>query len=158
LFLKIFGIGVRQFLFQKCAFSFLSPAFTRFKDNMHIYRWLSPFILVFILCLGCDKPLPTLEGVDLARWQEDRNACKNVRAFMRDAIDREKEKLLALTQMQIVELLGRPDQNELYSRNQKFFYYFLEPAPACTGSQDSAADKLVIRFNAMGLAKEVSVE
>lgn len=122
---------------------------------MRTFRWLS--LVLFILCFSCDKPLPTLEGMDAARWQEDKNGCNKVRITMRDAIDREKEKLLGLDQMQIVQLLGKPDQNELSSRNQKFFYYFLEPAPACSES-DSAAAKLVIRFNAVGLAKEVAVE
>jgi hypothetical protein len=60
--------------------------------------------------------------------------------------------------MKVVELLGRPDQNELYTRNQKFYYYFIQPAPDCGGSKDSISSRLVIRFNAMGLAKEVSVE
>jgi hypothetical protein len=124
---------------------------------MRIYGWLS-FLIFMVMSVACEKPLPTLEGIDLERWQQDKNACNNERGSMRQAIDHEKEKLLSLKQMQIVELLGRPDQNELYSRNQKFFYYFLEPAPACAGDNDSTAERLVIRFNAMGLAKEVSVE
>lgn len=115
-------------------------------------------ILLVFLFFSCDKPLPSLEGVDLDRWKEDKNACDNRRIFMREAIDREKEKLLSLDQMQIVKLLGKPDQNELLSRNQKFFYYFLNPAPVCPAASDSGAEKLVIRFNAMGLAKEVFIE
>lgn len=102
--------------------------------------------------------MPSLEGMDLERWKEDKNACNNIRGDMRKAIDREKNKLLSLDQMQIVELLGKPDQNELYRRNQKFFYYFLEPSPDCKKAADSVAEKLVIRFNAMGLAKEVMIE
>lgn len=119
-------------------------------------RWFS-ILFVFIL-FACDKPLPTLEGIDRAVWEEDKNACGSVRFSMREAIDREKEKLLSLDQMQIVALLGRPDQNELLKRNQKFFYYFLEPGPACPATNDPSPEKLVIRFNAMGLAKEVSIE
>jgi hypothetical protein len=122
---------------------------------MHIFKWLS--IPLLILCISCDKPLPELEGLDAQRWEQDKNGCNNVRVTMREVIDREKEKLLGLDQIQIVQLLGRPDQNELSSRNQKFFYYFLEPGPAC-GKSDSAAAKLAIRFNAVGLAKEVAVE
>jgi hypothetical protein len=123
---------------------------------MNICRWLSIFLVSIFS--ACDKPLPTLEGIDPARWKEDKNACSNSRVSMRDAIEREKEKLLSLDQMQVITLLGKPDQNELLKRNQKFFYYFLDPAPACPASRDSAAEKLVIRFNAMGLAKEVSIE
>jgi hypothetical protein len=75
---------------------------------------------------------------------------------MRKAVDGEKEKLLALDEMQIVSLLGRPDRNELYSSKQKFYYYFIEPSPDC-GARDATAERLAIRFNAMGLAKEVAI-
>ena len=123
---------------------------------MRPFRWLSIFL--FLFCFSCDKPLPTLEGLDLEKWRQDEDACQDVRSSMREAIESQKEKLLALDQMQVVELLGKPDVNELSSRNQKFFYYFLEPAPACGVGADSAALRLVIRFNAVGLAKEVAVE
>jgi hypothetical protein len=96
--------------------------------------------------------------MDLEKWREDKNACQYMRPSMREAIERQREKFLSLDQMQVVKLLGKPDQNELYSRNQKFFYYFIEPAPTCGVATDTAALKLVIRFNAVGLAKEVSVE
>lgn len=75
---------------------------------------------------------------------------------MIDAIKKEKQKLLALDEMQVVELLGSPDRNELFKRNQKFYYYFLEPAPECDVHGESPL-KLSIRFNAMGLAKEVLI-
>lgn len=124
---------------------------------MSTCKWPS-LLIILLFCFACDKPLPVLEGMDLDRWRQDKNGCNHVRVTMREAIGAEKEKLLALNQMQIVSLLGKPDQNELSSRNQKFFYYFIGPAPACGVSADSAAAKLVIRFNAMGLAKEVAVE
>ena len=123
---------------------------------MNICKSLS--ISLLIIFLSCDKPMPSLQGVDLHQWELDKNACNGDRAGMRESIDREKEKLLSLTQMQVVELLGRPDQNELSTRNQKFFYYFVEPGPVCGNKGDSAAKRLAIRFNAMGLAKEVAIE
>ena len=113
--------------------------------------------LCILICLSCGKPLPHLEGINREGWAQDRNACNSVRASMRRAIDAEKEKLLALSQTQIVTLLGKPDENELSSRNQKFFYYYIVPAAGC-GGDDSVAARLVIRFNAMGLAKEVAIE
>jgi hypothetical protein len=122
---------------------------------MNTCKWFNFFILLF--CLSCDKPLPSLEGMDLQRWKEDKNGCNNMRISMHKAIDREKNKLLSLDEMQIVSLLGRPDQNELYKRNQKFFYYFLEPAELCPGKHKANPLRLVIRFNAMGLAKEVMI-
>ena len=123
---------------------------------MRMFRWLN--IALIVLCFSCDKPLPALEGMDLEKWREDKNACQKIRPSMRGAVERQKEKFLSLDQMQVVTLLGKPDQNELYSRNQKFFYYFIDPAPGCGVASDSTALRLVIRFNAVGLAKEVSVE
>jgi hypothetical protein len=122
---------------------------------MNIFRSLSIVIIMF--CFSCDKALPVLEGIDAVKWKEDKNGCKQVRSSMKKAVDREKEKLLSLNQMQVVKLLGLPDQNELSTRNQKFFFYFLEPGPACENGNPSA-ERLSIRFNAVGLAKEVAID
>lgn len=73
------------------------------------------------------------------------------------AIEAQKEKLLALDEMAIVKLLGKPDRNELYKRNQKFYYYYLQPGEDCSSFAGSAK-RLAVRFNAMGLAKEIIVE
>ncbi len=59
--------------------------------------------------------------------------------------------------MDIISILGKPDQNELYKRNQKFYYYFISPGPACK-TPDSTAYKMILRFNAMGYAQLVSIE
>ncbi len=78
---------------------------------------------------------------------------------MQDAIVAQHDKLLALEELQIVELLGKPDQNELYKRNQKYFYYYLQSSKECnTGDSTLLPKRLSIRFNAMGLAKEIRVE
>ena len=78
---------------------------------------------------------------------------------MSSALRSQSQKLLALSEQEIISLLGKPDENELFKRNQKFYYYFLEPSNACNlTSRENDPEKLVIRFNAIGLAKEVSVE
>ena len=123
---------------------------------MHRFSPLS-FIFVFIFLVGCNKPLPTLDQVDLNAWKEDKNGCLNKRTGMGELILKQKEVLLALNEKQIVDILGKPDQNELYKRNQKFYSYFISPAPTCNEGVTSSKI-LVIRFNAMGLAKEVNLE
>ncbi len=119
------------------------------------YSWLS---LVVLSLLSCGKSLPELKGIDKEAWVDDTGACKNVRAGMIEDIRAQKDQFLALDQMQLVKLLGRPDENELYKRNQKFYTYYLEPGPNCDSVKGDDALKLIIRFNAMGLAKEVEVE
>ena len=80
-----------------------------------------------------------------------------VRMTFLDQLDRQREKIKSLSESEVVELLGRPDKNELLKRNQKFFYYYLEPGPSCANGNPEFK-KLMIRFNAIGLAKEVSIE
>jgi len=106
---------------------------------------------------GCGNPIPVLDNMDLQEWRSDKDGCLNKRTAMAASIESQKDKLLALKEQQIISLLGKPDQNELYARNQKFYSYFLTPAPLCASFQNDPKI-LIIRFNAMGLAKEVSVE
>ena len=122
-----------------------------------MYRWLSVFFLLLILS-GCGRELPVLENLDLEQWKKDKNGCGEYRTENLEFLKSQKEKLLALKEMQVVELLGRPDRNELYRRNQKFYYYYLKPAPECPNYNADNTTRLAIRFNAMGLAKEVMIE
>ena len=115
----------------------------------------SSLILIFML-ISCRKAVPELQDFDQAAWKDDKDGCVGNRSKMLPIIDREKEKLLALSEVEIVGLLGTPDQRELYSRNQKFYFYSIAPAPSCGAGTTGA--KLVIRFNAMGLAKEVRID
>ena len=120
-----------------------------------MHRLLSIFFILVIA--GCSKPLPEFDKLDLAAWRNDKHACAGYRTSTIETIRSQKEKLLALKESQIIELLGRPDRNELYKRNQKFFQYSLEASSACENPKTDAL-LLVIRFNAMGLAKEVAIE
>lgn len=119
------------------------------------YSWLS-LVIVLLLMGSCGNPLPTLDNINLEVWKEDLNGCKGKRVEMQQAITEQKDKLLALNEKQLIKLLGRPDQNELYKRNQKFYTYFISPAPFCN-TPSSGSVKLIVRFNAMGLANEVTV-
>ena len=116
----------------------------------------SLFLIVFLL-FSCGKDLPTLQGVDTEKFKEDKNACSGVRTAMEAPLQAEMAKLKGLSEANIIALLGRPDQNELYKRNQKFYYYFLSPGPGCA-TPDSSAHRLALRFNAMGYAQLVSIE
>lgn len=77
---------------------------------------------------------------------------------MLEAVKASTDKLLALSEVDLVALLGRPDEEELYKRNQKFYYYYLQPSGNCGKTVTSNPLRLIVRFNAVGLAKEVTVE
>jgi hypothetical protein len=120
---------------------------------------LQKFICIsfFFLILQCGKPIPSLEGIDLTKWKADKGACRSERKLYIDALIKQKNRLKGLAESDIIELLGRPDQNELYKRNQKFYYYNIDPGKDCMQA-DSTQRKLSIRFTAMGIAKDIVIE
>ena len=101
--------------------------------------------------------MPTLQGVNIEKWKADKNGCLGYRQSIKASLASEISKLKGLAEMDVIRLLGKPDQNELYKRNQKFYSYFISPGPSCI-TADSASQKLVLRFNAMGYAQLVSME
>lgn len=122
---------------------------------MRLFNWLS--LILFVLLVACGKTLPTFKAVNLEEWKADGQGCTGKRAAMESDMRNEKDKLLALNEKQIIRLLGRPDQNELYKRNQKFYTYFVTAGPDCSTPAEVPL-KLIVRFNAMGLANEVTFE
>jgi hypothetical protein len=125
---------------------------------MFQFRSLSIVTIALLITLSCRNAPPTLDQIDLDAWKGDKLACAGKRTSMRAAMQSQSNKLLALSEKEIIDLLGKPDENELYTRNQKFYYYFLEPSKACSETVTGEPRRLVIRFNATGLAKEVSLE
>ena len=123
---------------------------------MRCLKQLSLYLFLISILWACDRPLPILEGIDIIHWKNDKNGCRGDRVTMIKPLQEQTNKLKGLTEMQIIDLLGRPDQNELYSRNQKFYYYSLEPGKAC--GQGIEPRRLSVRFNAMGRAKEIELE
>jgi hypothetical protein len=117
---------------------------------------MKQFCLVWlVLLMACERPLPTFDGADMLKWKNDKMGCQGERKGMRAALERQKAKLQGLSESQIIKLLGRPDQNELYKRNQKFYYYWITGSECST---DTAKVKLGIRFTAMSIAKEISFD
>lgn len=95
--------------------------------------------------------------MDMEAWKNDRQGCGGIRTQALESLKGQRAKLISLSEMDLVRLLGKPDQTELYKRNQKFYYYFLEPSAECPGG-NASAQRLTVRFNAVGLAKEIIFE
>lgn len=141
--------------------TFILLTFTRLTLPRLTFTRLTINVYTVLICVailsGCGKETPELTGVDLQAWKEDKHGCEGKRTAMTEAIRQQKNKLLGLDEMAIVKMLGKPDRNELYRRNQKFYRYFLQPSEACA-SPEKMPLQLIIRFNAMGLAKETMIE
>lgn len=108
-----------------------------------------------IILIMCGKSLPDLAPIDLAAWKDDKGGCKQRRITFLHPLQNQKDELKGLSEKDIIRLLGRPDYNELYKRNQKFYYYAIAPGKSC--GEQIAGEQLIIRFTAMGYAKEISI-
>ena len=124
---------------------------------MNIFRWLSAACLSLSF-FSCSPSPEKIKDFDGDVWKSDRQGCEAKRLSQIDNLIHQREKLLALDEMAIVNILGKPDEHEIYKRNQKFYYYYIEPGPECSSLAKDAGQRLVIRFNAVGLAKEIDLE
>ena len=113
--------------------------------------------LLFILFASGCTDSPSIEGLDLELWKNDKYGCDYVRFDYLEILVKGKDKLLNRDQNVIEAILGSPDEHQLDKRKQKFFYYYLEPGPKC-GEDISHPIRLQIRFNALGLSSEVFFE
>ena len=119
---------------------------------------LLPMMTLFTgLLAGCSPDAPTLDGFDRAAWTSDKNGCAGKRISLADTLSNQREALLAQPEAGILTAIGKPDLIELYKRNQKLYHYFLSGGPGCSDSVQ-VPSQLVIRFNAMGRAKEILLE
>ncbi len=109
-----------------------------------------------IILYGCSQHRD-LAGFDKIAWQEDSGGCQLMRIKLIDDLIPHFENIKGLNQDEVIKLLGKPDENELYKRNQKFFIYNISPHN-CENEDSKVPRKyLSIRFNATGLAKEVII-
>jgi outer membrane protein assembly factor BamE (lipoprotein component of BamABCDE complex) len=115
-------------------------------------------LLIFFLIQSCTTSIE-IEGFSSKDWKSDRNGCKNTRLASIKTLMMSRDKILGQEEHSILNLLGRPDKNELLRRQQKFYFYYLEPSPLCDNitSEVDSASYLSIHFNATGVVNEIFV-
>lgn len=103
-----------------------------------------------LLLFSCYQA-PKIEGFKKESWEKP-ISCEQNRMEAAKVLLQNEQILLSANQNEISELLGDPDEHELYGRNQKFFYYnlmlFCDSLPA---------QRLSIRFDALGRLKEMNI-
>jgi len=121
-------------------------------------RFRSPKLIVLLAFLfGCDSPI-IIDGFSDKKWRSDRNGCFQIREMEIDALMMGKSSILRQSENKILAFLGKPDKNELYTRNQKFFIYYISPNSGCKMySISEQLTYLSVRINAVGVATEAFV-
>lgn len=117
-------------------------------------------ILLLAATMACQQSdVPEIAGFDSYIWKRDKFGCSSARLQMADTLIAQREKLVTLSENEVISLLGRPDARDLYVRNQKFLIYLLEPNQRCNAPEQVPvqAKALHIRLNALGKANELYV-
>ena len=109
------------------------------------------FALITLFACSSNYSLDNFNSDD---WIADKNGCEMKRARLVEDLVNRKEELFSHGQKDIIAVLGKPNRHELYSRNKKAFVYYVSGGSVCTKSEDTQ-EKLVIRFDGIGRAKEV---
>ncbi|MEQ8337198.1 MAG: hypothetical protein RIA62_07620 [Cyclobacteriaceae bacterium] len=107
-------------------------------------------LIPLAICFSCYNA-PQIAGFDEQAWQQS-ISCDQDRLNQAAILLKNEERLLASNQNEIQELLGSPNEHELYSRNQKFFYYDLRPKCDTIPGQ-----RLSIRFDALGRVNDIQI-
>lgn len=109
-----------------------------------------------ISLVGC-KSAPVIEGFDAKTWKNDPKACKNQRAALLPALEKNKDQLVKVESGQLMKLLGRPDKNELYKRNQRFYVYYIDAGSQCKDNGGKLGRILRVRIDALQRVSEVVI-
>lgn len=118
------------------------------------------FITTFSACT--DPNAVTEQEFDRKAWKNDRNGCENIRTGMLEKLEKIKSKLEGLDEIDLRKILGKPDFAELYTRNQKFYTYYVDASEKCENAisqnvKDGERRLVQIRFDAVNSVTEIVV-
>ncbi len=118
---------------------------------------MTPRFYLLLLCSGflwsaCQERLPTISDFDNSAWQSDKMGCQGQRAASFETLLAQKQMLMGLSQKNLVALLGKPDEQRLHKRNQKYYVYYLEGSSQCKAAQTRY---LLFRFSALDNITEI---
>jgi hypothetical protein len=113
---------------------------------------LNLLLLCGLLAWGCQERLPSLSNFDQKAWQNDKMGCQGQRLQSFESLLAQKQSLMGLSQKKLMALLGKPDEQRLHKRNQKYYVYYLEGSASCKAAQTRY---LLFRFSALDNITEV---
>ena len=125
---------------------------------MKVFISISLISLFFLF--SCSTSLPEIEGMDYEAWVTDKYGCSGKRIELVSLIDLNSKKFLRYNQNEMIDILGRPENQTLFTRSQTIFYYYIRHNPNCTSQETMQEDdqvKLEIRFDALNRSKSLYV-
>ncbi|MGD1893037.1 MAG: hypothetical protein ACFB15_20930 [Cyclobacteriaceae bacterium] len=123
---------------------------------IYLSRMLLGLTLASLVCY-CKPKAIDIPNFDETLFQADRMGCNGERAQMKEILTQIDTAFKGLSQKQVQATLGKPDRHELAPRSQKYFVYYIDPAPDCPNGIEEPFT-LLIRFSALARSTEVSFQ
>ncbi len=143
---------------------FTSSILEKSISNLGICRRCFLGFFTLLLCiwsLAACKETPPLENFDQQTWKQDQLGCQSLRKSLLENLKANESRLIGLGQNQIISLLGKPDLQQLYQRNQRFYVYFYQKGKQCedkTKVNIQDAPLVKIRFSALDRVTELRIQ
>lgn len=113
----------------------------------------------FFILVACSSAPDRIGGLDLIKWRSDRGGCKDSRKAQMGDFKKIEKEIIGKHIDEVGQILGRPDIHQLGTRDQKFYVYFFEKGVHCNDiKQKSEAQKVILRFNAIGYLAEITYQ
>ena len=110
--------------------------------------------------MGCSrkkKKTNRLQKFESELWIQDKNGCTGDRMSLKNQLLSLKHNMRGFKSSEIESYLGKPDAQELYTRSQRYYIYFIEPGPKCENAKENP-QALFVRFSAIGIANEFTIK
>jgi outer membrane protein assembly factor BamE (lipoprotein component of BamABCDE complex) len=108
---------------------------------------------------ACSSNSPADIPLDSTTWKQDKKGCTGKRAELLPQFEEARDLMMGMRERDILQVLGRPDKQDLHKRNQKFYIYYVQQGSQCEGNQHLAPGKIIrMRFSALDLVNEISYE
>lgn len=120
----------------------------------HITNLLSVILLGLSACTSA----PDIKGFNFEAWRTDRNACQGTRDTMQANLERIRPQLKGISDRHLMQLLGKPDRNELDERNRKYITYFISAGSQCDPKSSTLGKRIKFSSSAMGIISEAIIE
>lgn len=111
-----------------------------------------------LVALAACTSAPEIKGFNFEAWRADRNACQGIRDTMQTNLERIRPQLKGISDRHLMQLLGKPDRNELDERNRKYITYFISAGNQCDPKAAALGKRIKFSSSAMGIISEAIIE
>ncbi|MCP4520788.1 MAG: hypothetical protein GY827_03690 [Cytophagales bacterium] len=111
-------------------------------------------LFLVTLCFCACSPNVDLKNFKATQWKNDPNGCKGERTNEIEHIKEIQEELIGMSQPQIRQVFGRPDEQFLHERMNNLNVYYIDKGTKCDTPHANPM-KMTLEFNGLNQLKLV---